>query len=182
MAKSTKKPASGLQQVVTWTRFLIYIPVAALFIGSVALVLLGGYETVMAVYHAFFDGDGSHVGATSAVRIITPVKPKVTLSAPQIRSGVTLKKNRLYTTSGYLSPKHPAGAHSVVIKTAVYRMHHWSTGPTIVTTNRDWSTRTKWFSDVYSFAIAGHWRVQSVSDEDAQHSRTVSSFVYFWVQ
>jgi uncharacterized membrane protein YqhA len=59
MPKSAKHTNPGLQRAVTWTRFLIYIPVVALFVGSVALVLLGGYETLMAVYSAFFDGSVS---------------------------------------------------------------------------------------------------------------------------
>lgn len=47
---------SSYKRAVTWTRFLIYIPVVALFVGSIALVVLGGFETVIAVYRAFFDG------------------------------------------------------------------------------------------------------------------------------
>jgi uncharacterized membrane protein YqhA len=59
MSEPAKSNNAWLRRTVTWTRFLIYIPVVALFVGAVALVVLGGFETVMAVYHAFFDGSVS---------------------------------------------------------------------------------------------------------------------------
>jgi uncharacterized membrane protein YqhA len=59
MATSEKKTHSMLQRAITWTRFLIYIPVVALFTGAVALVLVGGFETAWAVYRALFDGSVS---------------------------------------------------------------------------------------------------------------------------
>lgn len=46
----------GLARVVTWTRYLMYVPVVALFTGSVALVIVGGWGTLGALYRAFFDG------------------------------------------------------------------------------------------------------------------------------
>ena len=56
MGKTRQNARSTYERVVTWTRFLMYIPVISLFVGAVALVLLGGYETVMAIIGAFFDG------------------------------------------------------------------------------------------------------------------------------
>jgi hypothetical protein len=50
MTRNEIRPGKGLRRAVTGTRFLIYIPVISLFIGSVALVLVGGFETVSAVY------------------------------------------------------------------------------------------------------------------------------------
>jgi uncharacterized membrane protein YqhA len=56
MASHDQPSNAGLKRAVTWTRFLIYIPVVALFIGAAALIVLGGYETAVAVFRAFFDG------------------------------------------------------------------------------------------------------------------------------
>jgi uncharacterized membrane protein YqhA len=56
MTPMEPRASAALRTAVTWTRFVIYIPVVALFIGSLALALLGGWETVRAVYRAFFDG------------------------------------------------------------------------------------------------------------------------------
>ena len=56
MPQPDKSAHSSYKRAVTWTRFVIWIPVVALFIGSLALVFLGGFETLVAVYRAFFDG------------------------------------------------------------------------------------------------------------------------------
>ncbi len=56
MALEDRKPYRGLQRAVTWTRFLVYIPIVSLFIGAVALIIVGGVETVGAVYRALLDG------------------------------------------------------------------------------------------------------------------------------
>ena len=56
MVKHDNVPHAAYKRLITWTRFLIWIPVIAMFVGAVALVVLGGFETAVAVYRAFFDG------------------------------------------------------------------------------------------------------------------------------
>lgn len=56
-----EKPSrySRYQVAVTGTRYVIWIPVVALFVGALALVLVGAIETGWALYAALFDGSVS---------------------------------------------------------------------------------------------------------------------------
>jgi len=50
--ESDRGPGSPLRRFTAWTRFVVIIPVAGLFLGAVTLVVMAGVEVVKTILHA----------------------------------------------------------------------------------------------------------------------------------
>jgi hypothetical protein len=99
--------------------------------------------------------DSEYLATTSAAVKVT-VLP--TLGKPVTPS--TVRHGRTFTISGYLKPRHKAGAHSVSVKLYRYRNGKWSLYKTVRATNSNYGTYTK-FSVRTSVPTKGSWRARA---------------------
>jgi soluble lytic murein transglycosylase-like protein len=96
----------------------------------------------------------------------TPL-PKPILSAPRAQKRV--RAGDRFTVSGTLSPRHPAGAHSVVILASRWNGSSWVLRRTLLTTNRDSGDATRWAA-TFALGLAGRWRLVASALADADHA------------
>jgi hypothetical protein len=92
----------------------------------------------------------------------------------------TLTRNNAYMVSGRLYPQHDVGTRVVQLRTAVWRLGRWSTGPTFYTSNRDYYVYSQYVGTM-TFSIPGQWRVAAVAPADGLHTQGVAPMKYFWV-
>ena len=69
-------------------------------------------------------------------------QPRPVLSVPRVQKRVAVGTR--ITVSGTLSPRHPAGAHSVVLSAYRWSGSAWTLRRTLPTTNRDSGAATRW--------------------------------------
>ncbi len=101
----------------------------------------------------------------------TPL-PRPVLSAPRARKRVAVGDR--FTVSGTLSPKHPAGAHSVELRLSRWNGSSWVLRRTVLTTNRDSGDVTRWAA-TFALGVTGRWKVVAAALADADHSAATSS-------
>jgi hypothetical protein len=93
--------------------------------------------------------------------------PRPALSAPRVQKRVAAGAR--FSVSGTLSPRHPAGAHSVTVN--VYRRNGsvWELRRALLTTNRDAGDTTRWAVSL-ALGKTGRWKLVAVALPDADHS------------
>ena len=104
----------------------------------------------------------------------TPL-PKPTLSGPRAQKRVAAGAR--FTVSGTLSPKHPAGAHSVELRLSRWNGSRWVLRRTVLTTNRDSGDHTRWAAS-FALAKAGRWKLVATALADADHAAATSGPAY----
>jgi hypothetical protein len=100
----------------------------------------------------------------------TPL-PRPVLSAPKAQKRVGAGDR--FTVSGTLSPRHTAGAHSVVLLASRWNGSSWVLRRTLLTTNRDNGDVTRW-SASFALGVTGRWRLVASALPDADHAATTS--------
>jgi hypothetical protein len=89
----------------------------------------------------------------------------------------------LLTVTGTLTPKHPAGEHTVQL---VFQRRgaggDWVTQATVAAVNRDvaGSGATRYVG--HARLTPGSWRVQAEHPADAEHAETITAWRSFTVQ
>ena len=97
--------------------------------------------------------------------------PRPVLSAPRAQKRVGAGDR--FTVSGTLSPRHPAGAHSVELRVSRWNGSRWVLRRTLLTTNRDAGDVTRWATS-FSLAARGRWKLVAAALPDADHAATTS--------
>jgi len=105
----------------------------------------------------------------------TPL-PTPSLGAPRAQKRVGAG-NR-FSVSGALSPRHAAGAHSVVLLASRWNGRSWSLKRTLLTTNRDAGEATRW-AVTFALGRPGRWKLAAAALPDSDHAAATSrsSFV-----
>ena len=107
----------------------------------------------------------------------TPL-PKPVLSAPRAQKRVAAGDR--FTVSGTLSPRHPAGAHSVELRLSRWNGSSWVLRRTALTTNRDAGDVTRWAATL-ALAKTGRWKVVAAALADADHAAATSAAAFVTV-
>ncbi len=94
------------------------------------------------------------------------------LSAPRAQKRVATGAR--FTVSGTLSPKHPAGAHSVELRLYRWNGSRWSLRRTVLTTNRDSGDVTRWAA-TFALGKSGRWKIVARALADADHAAATSA-------
>ena len=95
------------------------------------------------------------------------------LSVPRVQKRVGVGDR--FSVSGTLSPRHPAGAHSVELRLYRWNGSRWVLRRTVLTTNRDGVTAdvTRWAA-TFALAKTGRWKLVAYAPADADHAATTS--------
>lgn len=104
----------------------------------------------------------------------TPL-PKPTVSAPRAQKRVAAGAR--FTVSGSLSPRHPAGAHSVELRLSRWNGSRWVPRRTVLTTDRDSGDLTRWGASL-ALGKTGRWKLVAVALADADHAAATSAAAY----
>jgi hypothetical protein len=127
-------------------------------------------------YRATFAGDDTFMASSSpavkvAVRVYlsTPVAPKIAY------------RGHAFAVHGFLKPRHAAGRHTVSIRCYRKVSGHWNYVKTVRTTNRNYSTYTKYVASV-TLPSKGSWRLRAYAPTDKLHAATVSGYRYLTVR
>jgi hypothetical protein len=96
----------------------------------------------------------------------TPL-PKPVLGAPRAQKRVGAGDR--FSVSGSLSPRHPAGAHSVVLLASRWDGSAWILRRTLLTTNRNAGSTTRWVT-TFALAAPGRWKLVASALPDADHA------------
>jgi hypothetical protein len=111
----------------------------------------------------------------------TPL-PKPVLSAPRAQKRVAA--GRRFTVSGTLSPRHPAGAHSVELRLYRKSGSRWVLRRTVLTMNRDTggagADLTRW-AKTLALGRTGRWKLVGYALPDAEHAARTSKPAYVTV-
>ena len=102
----------------------------------------------------------------------TTVKPHAGLSAPDEHASA--RAGRAFEVEGALTPRHPAGSHTVTLRFQRYKDGRWADVSTHLTTNRDSGSATRYHHSVS--LPAGRWRVRAETAADALHAAAVSGW------
>jgi hypothetical protein len=121
-------------------------------------------------YRATFAGDDTF---SSAMSTAAKVGVKVTLSTPNAPR--VAHKGRGFAAYGFLKPRHTAGGHAVYIRCYRKSAGVWRLVKTVRTTNRNYSTYTKYAAAV-SLPSTGSWRLRAYAPADSRHVATLSDY------
>jgi beta-glucanase (GH16 family) len=127
--------------------------------------------TKKACYRAYFAGSGAYMATTSATR---SVAVRAYLSAPS-PSATPVRAGTLTPVSGYLKPKHTAGARDVVVQCYRLEGSAWVYKSTTAALNADYSTYTR-HSAALAPASIGSWRLRAYHASDTANAATYSSW------
>ena len=100
----------------------------------------------------------------------TPL-PRPVLGAPRAQKRVGAGDR--FSVSGALSPRHPAGAHSVELRAYRWNGSAWALRRTLLTTNRDAGDATRW-SVTFALGKTGRWKLTAAALPDADHAAATS--------
>lgn len=107
----------------------------------------------------------------------TPL-PRPTLGTPRAQKRVGAGDR--FTVSGTLSPRHPAGAHSVVVLASRWNGADWVLKRTLLTTDRDAGEVTRWAGSI-NLTQRGRWRLVAQALPDADHAQIDSRAAFVTV-
>ncbi len=99
-------------------------------------------------------------------------RPKPALSAP--RAPARVVADRRFYVVGELSPRHPAGAHSVFIRCYRFNGRSWVLKRTVAATNRDSAGATRYVAR-FALGKTGRWRLRAYAPADADHAAVTSA-------
>ena len=94
---------------------------------------------------------------------------------------VSVRHRRTFTISGYLKPRHKAGAHNVTIKLYRYRSGKWRYYKTVKATNANYSSYTK-YSVKTTVPTSGLWRAYACYAATADFASAKSGYRQFRVK
>jgi len=94
---------------------------------------------------------------------------------------VSVRHGRTFTISGYLKPRHKAGAHNVTIKLYRYRSGKWRFYKTVRATNANYSSYTK-YSVKTTVPTSGLWRAYACYAASADFASAKSGYRQFRVK
>ena len=100
------------------------------------------------------------------------------LSAPRAQKRVGAGDR--FTVSGTLSPRHPAGAHSVELRLSRWNGSSWVLRRTVLTTNRDAGEVTRWAA-TFALTKTGRWKLVAAALADADHAAATSAATFVTV-
>ena len=107
--------------------------------------------------------------------------PHVALTTP--KAPPVVERDVLITVTGTLTPKHPAGEHTVQL---VFQRRgaggEWVTRSTVAAANRDVAAPSSTRYVGHARLTPGSWRVQAVHPADAEHAETSTLWRSFTVQ
>jgi hypothetical protein len=128
------------------------------------------------VYRLVFEGDATHVAATSDKVTVTP---RVRLGRPVAPSSVL--KGRAFTAYGDLTPRAAAGSHTVKIRCYLKKSGAWRLKKTVTTTNRNFKTYSR-YSAKFSLPARGSWKLVAYAAPTSRYAATTSSAKYVRVK
>lgn len=180
-------PAAALEgQVVTLQRK----PYGASSWSSVATASVdasGNYTfsakpSVATYYRTYFVNDALEYLPVYSTSVL--VKPGVSITVPSAPSIV--RRGAVFTSGGYLKPRHTAGAHNVRIYAQRYERqsngtYKWVTRRTFSTTNSNYGSYSRYSARV-SLPSAGRWRFQSIYTTTSKYAYTKTAYRYFTVR
>lgn len=129
------------------------------------------------VLRAWYDGDDND--AWWAWTGDTTVYPKVSLSKPAGKS--TIANTKYYTYSGYLKPKHTAGAQRVWFKCYRKSGGKWRLKKTFSAALSDYDASTSKYSRKFKLSTEGKWRVRALYKKSDTNAETTSAWKYITV-
>jgi hypothetical protein len=97
--------------------------------------------------------------------------PRPVLSVPRVQRRVATGAR--FSVTGTLSPRHPAGAHSVVLDFYRWNGRAWALRRALLTTNRDAGDATRWAVGC-ALGKTGRWKLVASALPDADHSAATS--------
>jgi len=121
-------------------------------------------------YRVVFYAANGYAGAESPARVVTP---RVSLSAPSRPSSAV--KNRAFTVTGALKPRHTAGSYPVKVQCFRYASGKWVLKKTVSAKASNLSTYTRYTAKV-SLPYTGKWKLRAVAPADTKHASTTSAY------
>jgi hypothetical protein len=128
------------------------------------------------MYRLVFEGDATHVAATS---LSVTVTPRVKLGTPVAPK--TAKKGKKFTVYGSLVPQHPSGSKTVKIKCYQKKSGTWRLRRTVTATNRNYKTYSR-YSEKLSLGARGSWKLVASYKATAKYASKTSSARYVKVK
>lgn len=138
--------------------------------------------TVATYYRTYFANEGLDYLPVYSRSVL--VKPGVSLTLPSSPSVV--RRGAVFTTGGFLKPRHSAGSHNVRVYAQRYERqrngtYKWVTRRTFTTTNSNYSSYSRYTARV-SLPYAGRWRFISIYATTSKYAYTKTSYRYFTVR
>ena len=123
-------------------------------------------------YRARFGGDAAFGAKTSGAKAVLP---RVSLTKPS--GPISIARNKAFTSSGYLKPRHTAGTKPVRIvcyrkESGVYKLKR-----TYYATVANYSSYSKYRASV-KLPYRGSWRIQAYYPTSATNYKTYSAYRY----
>lgn len=129
--------------------------------------------TVKTYYRAEFAGNAGDDGRFRSASTNAVVTPRVWLKAPAVPK--TMSANKTYVLTGYLKPKHPAGASTVRIQAEFNEGGRWVPKKTFYAKNSDAYGYTKYMANV-ALPTQGQWRLRAYAPADSKHAATAAGW------
>jgi len=126
-------------------------------------------------YRAVYGGTLGDEGYFASKSRSVAVTPKVYLSGPTVPKSMTA--NKTYTLSGYLKPRHTAGATTVRIQAQFFTGTQWVSKRTFYAKNSNYSSYTR-YSGKVALPTKGRWRLRAYAPADSKHAATAGTWRY----
>lgn len=107
----------------------------------------------------------SYVGSASSAAPIA-IDPKVSVTTPSAPS--TAYRNRYFTSTGYLKPRHTAGTYPVLIKAYLKANGKWVLKKTIKAKASNYGSYSKYTARYY-LPTRGSWKLVATHDSSAHY-------------
>lgn len=140
--------------------------------GTYSLVVR---PTTRTMYRWVFAGDSSYIMSSSTA--IT-VKPSAYLSTPTAHT--TWARGTRHVVSGFLKPRHAAGAKNVLLRFERRESGRWVPRKSVYAVNSNYSSYSR-YSVTTSLTLRGSWRVRATYGATTTNSAAVSGYKYLTV-
>jgi hypothetical protein len=126
--------------------------------------------TAKTTYRLLFSGDETYLGRSTSTVTITP---RVSLGTPSRPSSAT--RNKAFTSTGTLKPRHSVGSKPVIIYKYRYSGGKWVSSGYVYAKASNYSSYSRYSASV-TITTAGTWRLRAKAPADSSHAETWSSY------